>query len=243
MFTRIPKELQTDKVYVLQTKYADVNGDGVLETLTLTGKKPYGENGFIEDITLTIKNEKAAADIVVKPENNDGYSPTLFIGKFTEDKVPQVLLSIASGGSGGYYFNYLYSFKDNITKSLFDVDKFNEMSTYNAVYQDYYKVKITSEDGKLKGLIDLTAIRDKDYLSNLYNPNGTLKKPEVGGVLSLGALSPLSLNGADVFYLLTNQRIIGLYNSDTLGAIESILQVTDNGFNIIVTRLVVLINE
>ncbi|MBC2581737.1 hypothetical protein [Clostridium sp. DJ247] len=40
MFFRIPKELfnYRDKVYILQTKHADVNGDGLDERLILTGK-------------------------------------------------------------------------------------------------------------------------------------------------------------------------------------------------------------
>lgn len=242
MFIRIPEELlnDKDKVYVLQTKRADINGDGFDETLILTGKKTYGEEGFIEDITLTVKNEKTGVNIVVKPKYNGGYSPNLFIARFENDKVPQVLLSINSGGSGGFYFNYIYSFKNNITKLLFDPDKFNESSIYDAVYQDYYKVKVSSKDGALQGLIDLTTIRDKEYLSNLYNPDGTLKKPVSGGVLGPGSLSPLSLDGSDIFKLLTNQRIIGLYNADTLGAIESILELTKDGFNTIVTRLVVV---
>lgn len=245
MFIRMPSEFMEskDKIYILQTKHADVNGDGFDETLILTGKKPYGENGFIEDITLTVKNEKTSVNIVVKPKDNAGYSPNLFIGKFSDDKIPQVLLTINSGGSGGFYFNYIYSFKNNITRLLFDSDTFNEYSIYNAVYQDYYKVKVTSKDGTLQGLIDLIAIRDKEYLSNLYNPDGTLKKPVEGSVLGLGALSPLSLDGSDFFKLLTNQRIIGLYNADTLGAVESILELTKDGFNIIVTRLVVLMNK
>lgn len=241
MFFRIPKELinYRDNVYILQTKLADVNGDGLDEKLILTGKKPYGEEGFIEDITLTVENRKTGVHIVVKPENNGGYSPNLFIGRFENDKVPQVLLSINSGGSGGFYFNYIYSFKNNITRLLLDNDKFNESNIYDATYEDYYKVRVSSKDRTLQGLIDLTAIRDKEYLSNLYNPNGTLKKPVTGDVLGLGNLSPLSLDGSDIFKLLANQRIIGLYNADTLGSVESILELTKDNFNSIVTRLVI----
>lgn len=245
MFIRIPPELiiNKNKVYVLEIKRADVNGDGYDETLILTGKKPYGEESFIEDITLTVKNERTGVNIVVKPKNNGGYSPNLFIGRFENDKVPQVLLSINSGGSGGFYFNYIYSFKNNITKLLFDTDKFNESNIYDAVYQDYYKVRVSSKDGALQGLIDLTAIRDKEYLSNLYNPDGTLKKPVSGSVLGLGLLSPLSLDGSEIFKLLTDQRIIGLYNADTLGSVESILELTKDSFNSIVTRLVVVMHS
>lgn len=225
---------------VLDTQYADVNGDGQLEAVIVTGRKPYGESGFIEDITLTVRNDRTGVNIKVVPKENGGYSPTVLITNFTDDTTPQVYLSINSGGSGGYYFNYIYSFKNNITKQIFDSDVFSGESEFDAVYQDNYKVLVTSKDNTLKGIIDLTAIRDQDYLNQLYTPDGKLKEPQVGGVLALSYLSPYSLYGAKPFNLLTNQRIIGLYNADTLGAVETILQWDKDKFRKIVTRLVVV---
>jgi len=98
---------------------------------------------------------------------------------------------------------------------------------------------VKSIKGNLEGIIDLTAIRDKEYLSQIYNANGKLKEPIIGDVLFLGNLSPLSLNGSNSFNLLTHQRIIGLYNADTLGSVESILKWDGYQFSPIVTQLVV----
>ena len=41
MFFRIPEEINgaKDKIYILDTKCADVNGDGLNEIITVTGKK------------------------------------------------------------------------------------------------------------------------------------------------------------------------------------------------------------
>ncbi|EPY2308246.1 hypothetical protein ACXATD_003993, partial [Clostridium sporogenes] len=178
--------------------------------------------------------------ISIKPKENSGYEPNLFIGKFGEDNIPKVFLSINSGGSGGYYFNYIYSFKDNIARLIFDYEKFSKDNEYTAVYEDYYKVRVKSLKGNLEGIIDLTSIRDKEYLSQIYNENGRLKEPIKAEVLFLSDLSPLSLNGSDSFNLLTHQRIIGLYNADTLGSVESILKWDGYQFYSIVTQLVVL---
>lgn len=241
MLFRIPKGLipPQDKIIVLDTKYADVTGDGLLDTLTLTGTRPFEGSVFTTNITLTVENKKTGIKIKVMPNSNSGYDPVLFIGRFKNDKTPQVLLSIASGGSGGFYFNYIYSFKNNISKLIFDYEEFNEESVYTVTYMDYYRVKVLSKDKSLKGIIDLTGIRDKEYISALYNTNGTLKKPTSGYVLGLNSLCPLSLNGYEPFKLLSIQRIIGLYNADTLGSIESILVWDKNEFSPDVTRLVV----
>lgn len=241
MFFRIPQEIldSKDKVYVLDIKYADVNGDGMVEALIVTGKKPYGESAFAEDITLIVKNIKTGLNIEVKPGEDAGYEPTLFIGRFEESKVPQVLLSINSGGSGGYYFSYIYSFKNNIADLIFDYNKYNDENVYTAIYEDNYKVSIKSKNEELKGIIDLTAIRDKEYIDNLYDSDGKLKKKVVGTVYGLTGISPLSLFGQPVFKVIAHQRITGLYNADTLGAVETILEYKAESFIAFFTRLVV----
>lgn len=241
MFFRIPEDFNDakDKKYILDTKCADVNGDGLDEIITITGKKPYGEDGFIEDITLNVKNKKTNVDISIKPKDNAGYEPNLFIGKFGDDNIPKVFLSINSGGSGGYYFNYIYSFKDNIAMLIFDYEKFSKNNQYTAVYEHYYKVRVKSKKSNLEGVIDLKSIRDKEYLSQIYDTNGKFKKPITGEVLFLGNLSALSLNGSSGFSLLTHQRIIGLYNADTLGSVESILHWDGYKFSPISSQLVV----
>ncbi|WP_125153016.1 hypothetical protein [Clostridium rectalis] len=242
MYFRFPEKIPPNnhKIYVLQIKYADVNGDGLKETLILTGKKPYGENSFIEDITLTVENKITNVNLKVVPKENSGYNPNMFIARFSEDKTPQVLLSINSGGSGGYYYNYVYSFKNDMPLTFFDYDIFNNESIFNAIYENNYKVRVTSENKALKGIIDLTAIRDKEYLSAIYEPNGTLKEPIKGDVLSLGLLSPFSITGSEIFDLIASQRIIGLFNGDTLGNVETILRLDKDKFIPLVTRLTVL---
>ncbi|RMD04051.1 hypothetical protein D9O40_03150 [Clostridium autoethanogenum] len=242
MFFRFPDESMKneDKVYIIDKKFADVNGDGRVETLMITGKKPYGENGFIENMALVVRNKKTGLNIKVKPKENSGYDPKLFIGKFDEkSSIPFVFLSIDSGGSGRYYFDYIYSFKNNVTNLVFDYDKFNDENVYDAEYENFYKVGVKSQNKNLKGVIDLKSIRDKEYLSKIYNKDGTLKEPEAAGVLSLSNLSPLSINGFGIFDLLAGQRIIGLYNSDTLGYVESILRWDKDKFMTIAVRLVV----
>jgi len=242
MFFRFPDEFMKnkDKVYIIDKKFADVNGDGRVETLMITGKKPYGENGFIEDMALVVRNKKTGLNIKVKPKENSGYEPKLFIAKFDEkSSIPFVFLSIDSGGSGRYYFNYIYSFKGNVANLVFDYDKFNDENVYDAAYENFYKVGVKSQNKNFKGVIDLKSIRDEEYLSKIYNKDGTLKEPEAAGVLSLSNLSPLSINGSENFDLLADQRIIGLYNSDTLGYVESILKWDKGKFMPIVVRLVV----
>lgn len=47
-------------------------------------------------------------------KENAGYDPSIFLGDFTGDGVEEILISIPTGGSGGTYYHYIYSFVQNI---------------------------------------------------------------------------------------------------------------------------------
>ena len=141
-----------------------------------------------------------------------------------------VLVSIDSGGSGGYGYFYIYSFKNNIPRQMFDVEKYNQDHLFDVHYEDSYKVRVESPQLDLLFTIDISD-KGYDYLSQYYDENGKLKQPVQGGALALGVLNPIVTNNKEFSYdLLAFQRIIGTTNSDTLGYIENLLTWNDAHF-------------
>lgn len=107
----LPPDMR-DYMILAQAK-GDLNGDKVPDTVYLAGTK---EQGFerATNITLIIRDGASgniAARIPLK--ENAGYDPQLFLGDFTGDGIDDILISIATGGSGGTYFYYIYSFVSN----------------------------------------------------------------------------------------------------------------------------------
>ena len=126
-------------------------------------------------------------------------------------------MSIDSGGSGGYGYFYIYSFKNNIPRQMFDVEKYNQDHLFDVNYEDSYKVRVESPQLDILFTIDISN-KGYDYLSQYYDENGKLKQPVQGGALALGVLNPIVTNNKEFSYdLLAFQRIIGTTNSDTLG--------------------------
>ncbi|MGO4375176.1 VCBS repeat-containing protein, partial [Paenibacillus sp. MCAF20] len=175
----------------------------------------------------------------VNLQNNAGYNPRLFLGDFSKDNVKDILVSIDSGGSGGYGIFYIYSFKNNILSEMFDFEKYNNEYKFNVNYEDFYKVSVGSPQLDVLFTIDIS-YKGYDYLSQYYDENGKLKQPIQGEVLALGALYPIVTNENRMGYdLLAFQRIIGTSNSDTLGYVENLL--TWNGSKFTSSRLSVAI--
>ncbi len=214
---------------MLESKQGDVNGDGRLETVYLVGNKPTQGSPYIEDIGIVIYGPDDNRLAEISLEENSGYQPTLFLGDFTGDNIDDILVNIDSGGSGGYVFSYIYSFSDNQPKPLFDFNAFNEKSDYTVDYLDYYRVEVTNPSLNKKYVLDISN-KDRDYISGIYDENGKLKRALKGDVLPLGALYPIDIDRNKIFEINTLQRIVGLYNADTLGYVETIMRWNGEAF-------------
>ncbi|WP_144023729.1 VCBS repeat-containing protein [Paenibacillus sp. FSL H8-0548] len=228
------------KEYILDMKQGDINGDGIPDNVYLLGNKPDGPSGiFAEQITLVILDGYSQQRIVVPLQNNVGYNASLFLGDFDQNKISDVLISIDSGGSGGYGTFYVYSFAHNELRLLFTSDQYNQENQFHVQYEDMYKVAVTSPQLGMRFIIDISG-KGYTYLSTYYHDNGVLKKPIQGEVLALAALNPIVSNeNRGSFDLLALQRIIGTTNADTLGYVENLL--SWNGITFLSSRLTVAI--
>jgi hypothetical protein len=222
-------------VALLDMKQGDVTGDGIIDYVYLYGNKLDETEIFADHITLVIQDGRSNQISTIHLQKNAGYNAKLFLGDFSKDNLFDILISIESGGSGGYGIFYIYSFRNNIPRLLFDFEKYNKSYTFQVNYEDFYKVSVGSPSQDLLFTLDIS-YKDYDYLSNLYDENGKLKQPIQGEVLAASDLNPIVTNQKSMSYdLLVFQRIIGISNSDTLGYIENLI--TWNGSQFISTRL------
>jgi hypothetical protein len=206
----------------------DVTGDGVTDHVYLTGIKT-SDSPFTQNITLHVKDGRTGVLTSIPLHENVGYNPSLFLGDFTGDGVADILISIATGGSGGIMYYYVVSFVGSKAKLLFDFNVYNDLYQYDVTYQDNYKVEVVSKVNNKKYIIDLST-KDADYLAEIYDGNGKLKSPITGFVNPLSGLYPVDFDSNKVYELLAYQKIAGRYNADSLGYILNTLEWKDNRF-------------
>ncbi|WP_301108431.1 FG-GAP-like repeat-containing protein [Sporosarcina sp.] len=215
---------------MLDRNMGDVNGDGILDTVYLYGQFDGPPGIYADNITLVIHDGRSNKSTTVHLKNNAGYHARLFLGDFNKDGVPDIMISMDTGGSGGYRIFYIYSFRNNRLRELFNSDHYDEKYEFEAHYEDFYKVRVESSQLNVLFILDISN-RGFDYLSQFYNGDGKLKNPVQGGVLGIGGLFPINTtNRNNYFDLLALQRIIGPTNSDTLGYVENLLSWQDIEF-------------
>lgn len=165
----VPVRAYSRTVSLLDFKQGDVNGDNIIDHIYLCGNKPDGPTGiFAENITIYIQDGASKNITQIKLKYNAGYNARLFLGDFTMDNVIDIKVCIDSGGSGGYLFSYIYSFRYNHLQELFDFDRYNNEYKYRADYSDFYKAYI--ENAALDKLLVLDmSLKGNEYLSKYYD--------------------------------------------------------------------------
>lgn len=213
-----------NNVSIIDTQTGDVTGDGIIDVVYLVGTPPNGPTSpFYDNLAIVVQDGRTGNFLRISPESNAGYTPLLFLGDFTNDRVADIYLRITSGGSGGYGYFYIYTLIGGVTRKIFDYEQFNQQTQYTVRYQDNYTVRVVNETTQKTFLIDLSN-KDPEYLSELYDKNGKLKKPVEGSVLGVDEVFPVDVDADKVYELLTTQRIIGRYNAETLGYVETFLR-------------------
>ena len=117
---------------------------------------------------------------------------------FRNKEISDIFVTIASGGSGGFSYSYIWGYNDNRFNKLFDASMFDKMFEYQVNYLDNYKVEIINATLKKKFVLDIN-YKGKQYLDQLYNSDGLLKKPVSGDRLGLNQAFPIDIDNDGVF--------------------------------------------
>lgn len=224
--SRVPAE--TGQPSIVAFVSGDVTGDHVIDQVYLTGTKT-SDSPYIQNITLLIKDGSTGITTSIPLHNNTGYNPTLFLGDFTGNGVKEIVIGMATGGSGGIINYYIISFTGNEASVLFDSDIYNNHFHYDVKYLDNYKVEVLSRPNNERYIIDIS-LRGPDYLNEIYDRNGKLKSPITGFVDPLSGLYPVDFDANGVYELLAYQKISGRFHADGLGYILNTLSWKNNGF-------------
>lgn len=207
---------------IITGEYGDVNGDNIRDFVYLTGTRT-PNSAYIQNIALVIRDGRTGIKQRAKLKSDSGYSPAIGLLDFSGDRIKDIMVSIASGGSGGIYFYYIFSNVNNQLKQIFDYEEYNERYNYKVEFRNNYKVEVKNLETDEVFIIDIT-YKGREYLDELYTPEGILKQPIEGWVDPLSGLYPVDFDGNGIYELLGFQSIAGRYHADSLGYVQSVLK-------------------
>lgn len=212
-------ELPQD-TYVVDYKEADVTGDKVKDRVYLVGVKEKEENVFVSDLNIIVQNGKTKKFVNTKNKDFGGYEGSLFIGDFTGDKVNDIMVTAAHGGSGGTVNNRVYTVDKNSIKTIFN-EKDNEGVNFEGKFVDGLKAELKSEKLNKKITLDISGNKNDYIEAKIYDKSGKLLCEVQPYTHPYKILKPVQyIDGT--YYLEGNQRVVGFANPDTLSNVRSV---------------------
>ncbi|WP_045521745.1 hypothetical protein [Neobacillus niacini] len=191
---------------------SDVTGDGINESIQLKGVPYEDEEDYLKEIYIDISTTDEKQ---YKIPLESGSKASLKLVDLNQDGVKDLFSNVLTGGSGGITLNYLYTFKDFITKELVVPEPLEIASTF----ENGYKAKITI------GLTGKTYVFDlkdrKKYYKRLgLYYKGRLNEPTELTVNSFTLLEPIRLDNGKIG-LKGIQSVTGTSNTDNIAYVES----------------------
>ena len=205
----------------ISIQYGDVDGDYNCEKIILFGT-PYGPNqSYTQQLELLIHymdDTKLRFELDLQ-----GYGIHLFLGDFLNKNYSQILITGRTGGSGDYAILRLYCLENNKLKLILDEEDLLRKLVYQSGYIN------------MNGTLEITCPASGQTFMlesrggfNPYSSYGGVRQ-DMGQptVTAINTIYPIMQPYDNFYSLQTQQRIIGANNSDVLGLIQSVIQVTE----------------
>lgn len=224
-----------NNVYALETVVIKQTTGNVVSadeesTITLKGQKEKG-GIYYTGIRLEIADKNGKILTVIKPKTDAGYNPDFMLPDFLGDGTQQIFLAMESGGSGGFGFYYVYGFKAQNLKVMFDYEQFGKENCFYGKFLDCYRAEIKDCKNTQAYLLDLS-LKPQDYKDMIWDKNGKLLKPVSVDVSGVNTAFPYYNSAEGHCQLNVFQRVTGVASAYSLGYINSQLTYGEKGFEI-----------
>lgn len=206
-----------DGVYILDLKSADVTGDNVADDILLVGRQKTRGGGYADHISVIVRDGMTKSRKTPEIGSTvSGYEGRIFIGDFNGDKISDVMLTVATGGSGGIVSNIIATFNKADPEVIFDAEN-NKGARFTGRFADGFKAELESLDTERTLEYDLASRKDNYVAIKLYDEDGRLLQQRKPTADAFSSLQPVDLDHDGTYELKGVQRISAAYHADGIG--------------------------
>lgn len=216
-----------DNLEVITIKNYDITGDRINDKIALIGERSFKESTFTDYLIIAVLDGKTNNILQASYNNFAGYKPELVIRDFNGDKVNDVLISVSSGGSGGFDYHLITTFNNNKVVTLFSDDN-NRGVRVKGKYIDSFKAVLDFENLVDDVSIDLSFNRENYIKNEIYTEGGALLKETAPYSYPFSKLEAVDIDNDGTYELKGYQKIIGTDITDTISGLETIWKYKNN---------------
>lgn len=206
--------------YVTNVINKDLSGDGKADMLYVIGNKFDKADNYYEQFYYIYKDGKTGKQSVTKLPYVEGYSswgydPVVELVKLDNDTVSDIQFSSYSGGSGGFVYYNVSTFKGGVYKQLLGQKELAGL-TITGKYVDGFKAELYCKEINKTWYQDLSFQKAMLLEFNTYDKDGKVINPVEPWT---GPLANLKISDG---YITAEQSIKGTANADYIGGLHMV---------------------
>lgn len=228
---------QKENEVVIDSKVGNVTDDRAKDLVTLKGSYPFENSEYADWLVVVLKKE-ATGELILQEVPYSGYGIQLFLGDFTGNGQSEIMVRGDFGGTGNFGIAVIYTYENDQLKEIFSQDSYNKTFECKSEYIEGYKTQISCTNPEMFYTIDLSN-KSSQYLDMIYTGDGKVKDNQSPTISGLNTAYPILPVYQDYYDLLIQQRIVGVVNADTIGAVQTIATLYEGIFKIINRALLI----
>ncbi|GAA4713842.1 hypothetical protein [Brevibacillus fulvus] len=219
---------------IVEVQRADVTGDRVPDDVLLVGKPLSDNPSYYRPLSVVVRDGKSG-QFSALPDTRTGqylagYEPSMFIGDFSGDKVGDVMVTVATGGSGGTS-NHLIATWTSGKPSVIFGEQENQGLKITGKYLDGFKAELYSPVLDKSFLVDVSGLKEQYIQAKVYDASGKYiyRDPNRGNQRNaadifsdpFSVLTPTDVNQDGVYELRGMQSVWGPFHVLTFTQVAS----------------------
>jgi hypothetical protein len=205
---------------IIQLKKEDVNGDGVKDSVYMIGKNLFADSIY-SSIQVKVLDGKTNDIFDIDFGDFAGYGGKMEVVDFTGDKIPEIMISADTGGSGGIVDTRIASFKDNKTNIIYGEEE-NKGFNFTGKFIDGFKVELRSDFLKNPLTLDVSRNSSSYIEGDIYSKDGKfIGKNTEPWSDSFGKIDAIDYDGDGTYNIEGVQRISGAWHADGISTVTS----------------------
>lgn len=215
----------SDHMYILDVQQADVTGDQVADNVILLGQKENSGDIWTSQIHVVVQDGKRGTYRRLQEEkvaDFNGYGPALTILDFTGDEVPEIMIAVGTGGSGGVIRHLIIDWQDH--QKIIFADQNNSGLQVTGNFIDGWQAELTSDKINKTFTVDISSFQQEFAAFEMYDQSGKFIGEMASPMIvsdDFSSLTPLDIDGDGVYELIGNQLVWGPAHVNGITWIES----------------------
>jgi hypothetical protein len=212
---------------------ADVTGDGLADHIYLVGSSSSVDTPFRESRSVVVIDGAPNRQLSISLGNlSAGYPGSVIIGRINPDRIPDIVVSVPTGGSGGTIHCFAVTMAGGKPKQLVNGEAFARGPELAVKAEDGRVIKVEDPaHGKVFSIPLASSESGRDAFDGYYSPAGKIEKP-VDVFVDPASAIEIQDGGDGPAELVSYQKVWAVLHANSVAVVRTVWSWVNDGLRV-----------